>query len=89
MRQTVVLICAEMTDATNEVNTGHSQKHSQTTVGQENSDLEVLSESKVPNRLHFPLSSAFKNLSLLIYNFTIIYENGKQCRMQSIIHASE
>lgn len=55
----------------------------------ENSDPERLSESKFPNRLHFPLSSAFKDLTLLIYNFTIIYENGKQCRMQSIIHTSE
>lgn len=37
----------------------------------------------------FPFFSAFKNLTLLIYNFTIIYENGKWCRMQSIIHTSE
>lgn len=89
MRQTAASIYAEMTDATNEVNTGQPQKQSPAAVAHENSDLERLSESKFPNRLHFPLSSAFKDLTLLIYNFTIIYENGKQCRMQSIIHTSE
>lgn len=88
MRQTAALIYAEMTDATNEVNTGHSQKQSATALSQENSDLET-SESKFPNRPHFPFCSAFKNLTLLIYNFTIIYENVKRCRMQSIIHISE
>lgn len=78
-----------MTDATNEVNTGQPQKLSSAAVAHENSHLERVSEAKFPNRLHFPLSSAFEDLTLLIYNFTIIYENGKRCRMQSIIHTSE
>lgn len=76
-----------MTDVTNEVNTGQPQKQSLTAVPHKNSDLERL--SKFPNRLHFPLSSASKDLSLSIYNFAIIYENGEQCGMQSIIHTSE
>lgn len=78
-----------MTGAKNEVNMGQPQKRSLGAEAHKNSDLERYSESRISNRLHLPLSSKFKDLILLIYNFTIIYENEEQCRMQSIIHTSE